>query len=73
MSVETSITLLTSLVSVGVVILLAAIPWAYQIHGRLTTIEVQLNNAVRQTDRLDNVLQRLTRLEMEHEAAFKGE
>lgn len=64
MTVETSITLLTSLVSIGVVILLAGIPWAYGIHGRLTKMETNLQNVLRHADRLDDVRQRVTRLEM---------
>ena len=47
MAAEASITLLTSLVSIGVVILLAGIPWAYTIHGRLATIEASLKQDAR--------------------------
>ena len=64
MPVEASITLLTSLVSIGVVILLAGIPWAYTIHGRLTMIETNLSQHMRLTDRVDGLLDRLTRLEL---------
>lgn len=38
------ITVLTCLVGVGVTILLAGIPWAYNIHGRLRSIEVELRH-----------------------------
>ena len=65
MSAEASMTLLTSLMSLGVVILLAGIPWAYTIHGRLATIEVSLQSHLRQAERLDDLLQRVTRLERE--------
>jgi hypothetical protein len=67
MSVDASITLLTSLVSLGVVILLAGIPWAYGVHGRLTMIETSLKDYLRHADRLDGVLERLARLEMRAE------
>lgn len=65
MSAEASMTLLTSLMSLGVVILLAGIPWAYTIHGRLATIEASLQSHLRQAERLDDLLQRVTRLERE--------
>lgn len=65
MSAEASMTLLTSLMSLGVVILLAGIPWSYTIHGRLATIEASLQIHLRQAERLDDLLQRVTRLERE--------
>ncbi len=65
MSAEASMTLLTSLMSLGVVILLAGIPWAYTIHGRLATIEASLQSHLRQAERLDDLLERVTRLERE--------
>lgn len=65
MAVEASITLLTSLVSIGVVILLAGIPWAYTIHGRLATIEASLKHDPQQSARLDALLERVTRLEIQ--------
>ncbi len=64
MPVETSITLLMSLVSIGVAIALAGIPWAYTIHGRLTTIEASLKHDPPQSVRLDGLLERLARLEL---------
>jgi hypothetical protein len=70
MSVEASITLLTSLVGVGVAILLAGLPWAYSIHGRLATIEVSLRDYLRHTDRLEDVQARVTRLELRAEQTF---
>ncbi|HTN73742.1 MAG TPA: hypothetical protein VL096_00795 [Pirellulaceae bacterium] len=73
MSVESSITLLTSLVGIGVAILMAGIPWAYVIHGRLTKIEVNLQNYVRNVDRLDDVLARLARLELRNSPPHVGE
>lgn len=41
-SAETQLTVLTGLVGVGVTVLLAGIPWAYMIHGRLTAIEAKI-------------------------------
>ena len=64
MSVEASITLLTSLVGVGVAVLLAGLPWAYSIHGRLATIEATLHDYLRQADRLAELQARVTRLEL---------
>ena len=72
MSVETSMTLLTSLMSLGVAILLAGVPWAYGIHGRLTMIETNLQNHLRQAERLDDVVQRLSRLEAREQQANQG-
>lgn len=65
MPAETSITLLTSLMSIGVVILLAGIPWAYTIHGRLATIEASLSQQPQHSARLDSLVERLARLEVE--------
>lgn len=67
MAAEASITLLTSLMSIGVVILLAGIPWAYTIHGRLATIEASLSQQSQHAARLDSLLERLTRLELQVE------
>jgi hypothetical protein len=64
MSVEASITLLTSLVGVGVAILLAGLPWAYGIHGRLATIEASLRDYLRHADQLAEMQARVTRLEL---------
>lgn len=64
MSLESTIPILTFLVSVGVSVLLAGIPWAYGIHGRLTTIEASLKEHLRHTERIDLHEQRLTRLEI---------
>lgn len=64
MSLETLIPVLTCLVSVSVAILLAAVPWAYGIHGRLTTIETSLQTHLIQSERVQNHEQRLSRLEI---------
>ncbi len=67
MSLESAVPVLTCLVSVSVAILLAAIPWAYGIHGRLTTIETSLHAHLGHGDRLQNHEQRLARLEIQQE------
>lgn len=65
MSLETTLSLLISLMSIAVTILLAAIPWAYGIHGRLTTIETSLQPLAGDRERLHQVEQRLARLELQ--------
>jgi hypothetical protein len=63
MPVESSVPLLTSLVGVGVSILLASIPWAYGIHGRLTQIETCLKELLLERAKWGDVERRLTRIE----------
>ena len=55
--------LLTSLVATGVAILLASIPWAYGIHGRLTTIETTLKENLPRRDAWIELERRVERLE----------
>ena len=55
--------LLTSLVAAGVAILLASIPWAYGIHGRLTTIETTLKENLPRRDLWQDLERRIERLE----------
>ena len=64
MSLESSVPILTFLVSVGVTVLLAGIPWAYGIHGRLTMIETTLKEHLRNSDRVEAHELRLARLEI---------
>ena len=64
MTVETAISILTSLVGVGVTILLTGVPWAYSVHGRLATIETSLRDAVAALARLNEIEHRVVRLEM---------
>lgn len=47
MSIEAAVTILTTMVGVGVTIMLAGIPWAYSIQGRLTRIETRLTDHIR--------------------------
>jgi hypothetical protein len=65
MSVEQSVPLLTSLVGVGVSILLASIPWAYGIHGRLTQIETSLKEVLGERARWSELDRRVTRVEVQ--------
>ncbi len=67
MSLESSVPILTFLVSVGVSVLLAGIPWAYGIHGRLTMIETTLKEHLRNADRVDAHELRIARLEIQGE------
>jgi hypothetical protein len=64
MSLEHSLPLLTSLVAVGVAILLAGIPWAYGIHGRLTTIETTLKEHLLRREQWQELERRVMRLEL---------
>lgn len=69
MAVETSVPLLTSLVGIGVSVLLAGIPWAYGIHGRLTQIETSLKELLGERARWSDLDRRLTRIEARDSAA----
>lgn len=71
MSLEQTVSLLTTLVGLGVSILLASIPWAYGIHGRLTRIETSLSESLPSKPRIDEIDRRLHRVELlqEHETA----
>ncbi|HUE71611.1 MAG TPA: hypothetical protein VMP01_12065, partial [Pirellulaceae bacterium] len=48
----------------GVAILLAGIPWAYGIHGRLTTIETTLKENLPRRDAWIELERRVERLEI---------
>jgi len=61
--IDIAITLLTTLVGVGVTVLLAGIPWAYSVHGRLATIETSLRDTLNALPRLNELELRITRLE----------
>jgi hypothetical protein len=69
MTPDHSLPLLTSLVGVGVAILLAGIPWAYGIHGRLTTIEATLKEHLLRREAWQELDRRVTRLELDHQPA----
>lgn len=63
MSLELITTVLTSLVGVGVSVLLAGIPWAYSMHGRLTRIEATLAAHLSRLNVLNDLELRVARLE----------
>lgn len=69
MPLDQPLPLLTSLVATGVAILLAGIPWAYGIHGRLTTIETTLKEHLLHREAWQELNRRVTRLEVNAEQA----
>ncbi|MEX2027044.1 MAG: hypothetical protein WEH44_07080 [Pirellulaceae bacterium] len=64
MPLDQPLPLLTSLVATGVAILLAGIPWAYGIHGRLTTIETALKENLPRRHAWQEFERRIARLEL---------
>jgi hypothetical protein len=64
MPLDQPLPLLTSLVATGVAILLAGIPWAYGIHGRLTTIETTLKENLPRQGAWQDLDRRVARLEI---------
>ena len=56
---EIWVQILIALVSVGVTILLFAIPWAYKINGRLTSIETHVTNVLPMFQALQERVHRL--------------
>ena len=64
MPLDQPLPLLTSLVAAGVAILLAGIPWAYGIHGRLTTIETTLKEHLLDRQDWQGLERRVARLEI---------
>jgi hypothetical protein len=65
MTSESAFTLLNSFAGVGVTIMLAAIPWAYRVHGRLTQIETMLTSHLRSVQQVTELERRMTRIEIE--------
>ncbi len=63
MTLEVAVTVLTTLVGVGVTVLVSGVPWAYGIHGRLTKIETSLNDGLGRFAQLGDIERRVTRLE----------
>jgi hypothetical protein len=63
MTNDSAISLLTTLVGLGVSVLLAGIPWAYSVHGRLATIEVSLREALSALSRVADLERRIGKLE----------
>jgi hypothetical protein len=66
---ETAVTLVCGLLGVQTTILIAAIPWAYSMHGRVTRIEASAATAANLGDRVSSLESRLLRLEVESENA----
>ncbi len=66
MNLETSVTVLTCLMATGITILMAGVPWAYGVHGRLTKIETSLNDHLLSVEQLSELERRITRLEIRH-------
>jgi len=64
MTLSVAMTLLTCLVGAGVSILLAAVPWAYSVHGRLTKIETHLKETLAPAEQIRRLEHRLTRIEL---------
>ncbi len=73
MTIELAVTVLTTLVGLGVTVLLSSIPWAYGIHGRLTKIETSLHDCLESFQRLGIIERRLTRLEFHNECLWDEE
>ncbi|MDA7950031.1 MAG: hypothetical protein MPJ24_00955 [Pirellulaceae bacterium] len=59
-----TMTLLTCLVGLGVTIMMAGIPWAYSIHGRLTKIETNIVDSLECRERIDELGERVLRIEI---------
>ena len=66
---EMAITIVCGLLGVQTTILIAAIPWAYSMHGRVTRIEASAATAADLGDRVSSMESRLLRLEVESENA----
>ena len=64
---EWAVTLVCGLPGVQATIQIAAIPWAYPVHGRLTPIEASAATAASPGDRLSTLESRLLRLQVESE------
>ena len=64
---EWAVTLVCGLLGVQTTILIAAIPWAYSMHGRVTRIEASAATAADLIDRVSSLESRLLRIEVELE------
>jgi len=67
MSIETAVTTLTCLMGAGTTILLAGIPWAYSVHGRLTKIETTLCDHLLSVEQITNIERRVMRMEVQQD------
>jgi thiamine pyrophosphate-dependent acetolactate synthase large subunit-like protein len=64
---EWAVTLVCGMLGVQTTILIAAIPWAYSMHGRVTRIEASAATAADLIDRVSSLESRLLRIEVELE------
>ena len=64
---EWAVTLVCEMLGVQTTILIAAIPWAYSMHGRVTRIEASAATAADLIDRVSSLESRLLRIEVELE------
>ena len=64
---EWAVTLVCGMLGVQTTILIAAIPWAYSMHGRVTRIEASAATAADLIDRVSSLEWRLLRIEVELE------
>ena len=64
---EWAVTLVCGMLGVQTTILIAAIPWAYSMHGRVTRIEAAAATAADLIDRVSSLESRLLRIEVELE------
>jgi hypothetical protein len=64
---ETAVTLVCGLLGVQTTILIAAIPWAYSMHGRVTRIEASAATAANLGERVGSLESRILRVEVELE------
>ncbi len=64
---EWAVTLVCGLPGVQTTILIAAIPWPYSMHGRITRIEASAATAANPGDRVSSLESRLLRLDVESE------
>ena len=64
---EWAVTLVCGMLGGQTTILIAAIPWAYSMHGRVTRIEASAATAADLIDRVSSLESRLLRIEVELE------
>ena len=64
---EWAVSLVCGLLGVQTTILIAAIPWAYSMHGRVTRIEAAVGLAAGLGERVSSLESRVLRIEVELE------
>ena len=68
MGTESLLTVLTCLVGLAVTILIAGIPWAYSVHGRLTKMESNSETSAKLLELVFSMERRVTTIEAELKA-----